>query len=143
MDLKQIVHNLRVEGNLKGRHPVVVKIPSNMGGICNKQGFYVMAYTKDKSLYFHGLTRWRLVYNPKVDFKINLESFEKYSYMPYGKKLRQITLINGEDYLPIHFFCNIKSSYEGECNAVSICNRLDEIGLEELKSKDENGEDSE
>ena len=33
MDLKQVVLNLRVERNLKGKYPVVVKIPSNIGSI--------------------------------------------------------------------------------------------------------------
>ena len=144
MDLKEIVQNLRSEKNLKGRHAVVVKIPSNMGGICHKKGFYVMTYTQDKALYFHGLSRFRMVYKPENDFAINLESFEKYSYMQYGKKLRQITLFNGEDFLPIHFFCNIKSSYEGECNAVSITKRFDELGLEEVNNQlKENGDENE
>ena len=140
MDLKQVVLNLRVERNLKGKYPVVVKIPSNMGGICNKKGFYVMTLYQDKNLYFHGLSSFGFKYKPKKDFAISLDSFRKYVFIPYGKKLRKITLINGQEFMPIHFFSNVPTSYEGECNAATIAKVFDKLGIKEVLADEIEGE---
>ena len=72
-------------------------------------------------------------YQPKRDFEIKLNMFKHYAFMPIGKNLRQIMLINENDFLPVRFFAGIKTSYEGEANAAYLCKRFDELGILEVK----------
>lgn len=133
MDLKKIVMNLRKDLVIHGYYPVVVKIPFNMGHIVDsKVGYYVVTLTKDNELYFHGLSKYRMVYDSKKDFVINLSAFKNYTFQIIGKKIKQIMLINDNDFLPFQFFANVKTSYEGECNAAYLCKAFDSMGIKEI-----------
>lgn len=133
MDLKKIVQNLRNDLGLHGNYPFLVKIPINQGHIVeDKTGFYIVALTKKNELYFHGLTKFRYRYDKTKDFAIKLEPFKNYTFQTVGKNLRQITLVNDEDYLPLYYFCNTHNSYEGENNAAYLCQNLDKLGIKEI-----------
>lgn len=134
MDLKIPILKLREAKVLRGHYPIIVKIPVNLGHIVeNKRGYYAMTLTNENNLHFYGLSSFTMKYQPKRDFEINLKMFKHYSFMPIGKNLRQIMLINENDFLPVQFFAGVKTSYEGEANAAYLCKRFDELGIIEVK----------
>lgn len=134
MDLKIPILKLREAKVLRGHYPIIVKIPANLGHIVeNKRGYYAMTLTNGNNLHFYGLSSFTMKYQPKRDFEINLKMFKHYSFMPIGKNLRQIMLINENDFLPVQFFAGVKTSYEGEANAAYLCKRFDELGIIEVK----------
>ncbi len=134
MDLKTPILKLRETKVLRGHYPIIIKIPANYGHIVeNKKGYYVITLTNDNNLRFYGLSSFFMKYQPKRDFEIKLNMFKHYAFMPIGKNLRQIMLINENDFLPVRFFAGIKTSYEGEANAAYLCKRFDELGILEVK----------
>lgn len=133
MDLKKIVMNLRNDRGLHGNYPIVVRIPHNLGHIVQEKiGYYIVALTKNNELYFHGLKKFTYRYDASKDFVIKLSPFKNYTFQPVGKNLKQITLINDEDYLPFYFFCNVKTSYESEYNAAYLCREFEKLGIKEI-----------
>lgn len=134
MDLKAPILKLREAKILRGHYPIIVKIPSNLGHIVEtKKGYYAMTLTNENNLHFYGLSSIMLKYQPKRDFEIKLNMFKHYSFMPLGKNMRQIMLINENDFLPIQFFAGVRTSYEGEANAAYLCKKFDEFGIIEVK----------
>lgn len=133
MDLKKIVMDLRNAKGLHGNFPIVVKIPLNQGHIVSdKAGYYVVAITKNNDLYFHGLSKYRMKYQPQKDFAIKLSAFKNYTFQILNKNLKQITLYNENDFLPFIFFANVKSSYESEYNASYMCKEFDRLKIKEI-----------
>lgn len=130
MDLKKIVMDIRLERNLHGRFPVVVSIPPNPGNIVPfRNGYYVLTLTKDNCLYFHGLSKFRKKYDPNKDFKIMLDPFKNYTYRILTKTVKEVCLINDNEFLPFRFFAGLPTSYEGEYNVSYLCEEFEKRGI--------------
>lgn len=139
MDLKKPVLDLRNAHILKGKYPVIVRIPTNFGHIVeSKKGYYIMTLTSDNNLHFYGLSSFRLRYKKERDFEIKLNMFKNYTFIPLSKNLKEVMLINDNDFLPFRFFASVKTSYEGEANVAYMCKVFDQIGIKEISKNDTN-----
>ena len=93
-----------------------------------------MTLGDDYTLNFYGLSKFRNKYQPKRDFNINLKPFKNYAYKILGKHLKELVLVNDEDFLPVRFFANVPTSFEGESNIAYLCKHLDALGIKEISN---------
>lgn len=140
MNLKEIVLDLRVNHNLKGKYPVVIFTIPNQGGVYSgKKDYYVLTYrASENDLYFHHLKGFfKKRYDPKHDFSLRIDKFKYYTaeFMKLGGgKMALISYKN--DYFPFGFFTGTKDSVEGQNNLQYIIDELVKFGIK-LTTKSE------
>ncbi len=145
MKLRQIVMNMRLKHNIKGKFPVVVFTIPNDGKIYSGgKNFYVLTYReKDDDLYFHHLTKYLHKYDPKKDFSLRIDKFRYYSleFIKIGGG-KFILVSYKDDYFPFGFFTKSYDSKEGENNLQYIIDELKKYRIQykeniehELKNK--------
>ncbi len=134
MDLKKPVLELRQKHILRGKYPVYIQIVFNTGNIVeSRAGYYIMTLLDDYTLHFYALSRFMNRYQPDRDFSISLKPFKNYAYNILGKHMKEVILINGNDFLPFRFFANVRSSFEGESNVAYLCKHFDNLGIKEIR----------
>lgn len=141
MDLKKPVLELRQNHVLRGKYPVYVQIAFNTGHIVeSRTGYYIMTLVDDYTLRFYGLSKFRNKYQKERDFSINIKLFKYYCYNILGKHMKEVILINENDYLPFRFYANVPTSFEGESNIAYLCKHFDSLGIKEISEIGEKDE---
>lgn len=136
MKYKEITLRIRTQHLLRGEKPCVVCVPKNNGKIYTgtKDEHYVMTITKDKMLYFHGLTKWTKSYKPEMDFKIKIEALSEYTKEDLNKTTTLYTFSTKEGlYFPIRVFHSVSATYETDNNLEVILRKIRNLGVKEVR----------
>lgn len=136
MKFKDITLKLRTEGHLRGEKPCVVVVPKNNGKLYSGKNdeTYVMTITKDRMLYFHGLSRWFKEYEPKKDFRLKLDGIKSYTKDKVNKVTDLYTFSTSTGlYFPIKVVHSMKGTYETDVNLSAVLRKIKSYGIKEDK----------